>query len=633
MRVLFGLWLGLLLGTAPATAAELELPRIFSNSMVLQRDVPVRIWGYAAPGKEVRVSIGNDRQSVRADDDGRFEATFAARSASDQPTRVSVATPVKTIQLDDVLFGDVWFCSGQSNMHWPIRASSRSEEFIASADEPRIRMFIAPQSATHEPARDCSGQWFVASPDTVARFSAVAYHFARSIIAEIDVPIGLVHASWGGSSAEAWVSRETLESLPEAQPFLERYDELYSVAAIDAKEFTSDNVDTSSWLKIQAPGTIESQGHDVDGMMWFRREIQIPRSWAGRALSLHLGPIDDNDVTYFNGVRIGATNNWQAPREYTVPADAVRAGKAVIAVRVEDTGGGGGFHGDPATMRIAPAVESGKPLSLAGEWRMRLLTERKAMPAQHRPANLYNGMVWPLRELAIRGVIWYQGENNAIQPRGDAYRTLFGAVIEDWRRAFTVSEDLKTLEGSEAGLPFYFVQLPNFTNNEKHTVWRYPMVRQAQLETMRAIPGTGMAVTLDLGEADDIHPRNKHDVGARLARWALADLYEKPDVVRSGPIFARAEFRGSAVHAHFDLYGSELTRRKGTKSLATFEAAGADGVFHPAKASIRGESVVITCSKVRSPRAVRYAWLNNAEDANLENALGLPASPFVARRD
>lgn len=618
-RIVPGL-IALFILVAPAAARDLELPPVIADHMVLQREEPVNVWGRANPGQTVRVAFAGQHVATMADDNGRWVVRLRHLEASSTPRQMTISADDESITINDVLVGDVWLCSGQSNMVWTIDGSSRAEEFKAGADEPRIRMFIVPNTAREEPQETTPGQWFVASPQTLGRFSAVAYHFGRNLIDELDIPIGLVNSSWGGSTVEAWIRRPTLDTLDDADPFLEAYDALQEVARMNAEQFTGAEIDEDEWETVELPVLIEDLGHDVDGLMWFRRSVEIPASWVGQDLTLNLGPIDDNDVTYFGGTRVGATNNYRQPRVYTIPAKHVQAGFVTIAVRVEDTGGAGGFNGTAEQLVLHPSGNPADAVSLTGSWRLRFLTSHRSIPQQHRPANLYNGMIHGLRHYGMRGAIWYQGESNAINPRGEEYFTLFPGLIHDWRAAL-----------DDHALPFYFVQLPNFTNNEANTPWRYPVVRQAQLETLRSVPHTGMAVTLELGEANDIHPRNKHDVGERLARWALVDTYGVTDLVKSGPIFGSAAFDRASVEVRFDLFGSRLAWRDGRPG--GFELAGADGVFHPADARIDGTSVVVSSSVVPTPTAVRYAWENNAMEASLLNSQGLPASPFHAARD
>ena len=612
----------LLIVTSNVIAEDLALPNVISNHMILQRDQPIRIWGWAAPNENVRVAFGNQQGSTRTDHEGAWSITLQAMPASNIPRTITIEGEKNTLLIQDVLVGEVWLCSGQSNMQWQMKNTQRSEEFIAKATDSRIRMFTIPNTANHEPQEQVPGQWLVGSPQTVGRFSAVAYHFGLNLIEQIDVPIGLINASWDGSTVEAWVDRPTLETIEMAQPFLNAYDQSREATELAVEEFVGTQLVGEDWQTVKLPTLIEDIGLNIDGLMWFRRTIDIPASWYNRDLVIKLGAIDDNDITFFGGVQVGATNNWKQPREYIIDSKLVKEGQVVVAIRVQDTGGAGGFSGSPGQMSIGPVDATEQSLSLAGEWYLQVINDKPLGPAQHRPANLYNAMIHGIRHYGLRGAIWYQGESNAIAPRGEEYFTIFPALIENWRRVFGQPE-----------LPFYFVQLPNFTNNEANTRWRYPVVRQAQLETLRKVKNTGMAITLDLGEVNDIHPRNKHDVGERLARWALEDTYEITGLVKSGPIFKNATFRGNGeVLVSFDLYGSNFILQETYSAIKGFELAGADGKFHPAIAQIQGQHVVVSSPSVAHPLTVRYAWKNNPTEANLVNAENWPASPFIAHK-
>ncbi|MCH8822740.1 MAG: hypothetical protein IH984_04455 [Planctomycetes bacterium] len=612
----------LLLVTANVSAGDLALPNVISNHMILQRDQPVRIWGWAAANEIVRVAFGDQHKSAHADLSGDWSITLQAMSASNDPRTLTIEGENKTLCIQDVLVGEVWLCSGQSNMGMRVNNSQRADEFIAKATDSRLRMFIVPNTANHEPQEQVLGQWHVGSPETVGRFSAVAYHFGRNLIEQLDVPIGLINSSWGGSTVEAWVDRPTLETIEMAQPFLSAYDQSRDATKLAAEEFVGPQLIGDDWQTVELPTLIEDIGLNIDGLIWFRRTIDIPASWSNRDLLIKLGAIDDNDITFFAGVQIGATNNWKQLREYVIDGDLVEEGQAVVVIRVQDTGGAGGFSGSPGQMTIGPVDATELSISLAGQWHLRVISDKPSGPAQHRPANLYNAMIHGIRHYGLKGAIWYQGESNAINPRGEEYFTIFPAMIKNWRRAF-----------DQPKLPFYFVQLPNFTNNETNSRWRYPVVRQAQLETLRTVEHTGMAITLDLGEANDIHPRNKHDVGERLARWALVDTYEVTGLVKSGPIFRNADFRGNGeVLLWFDLYGSSLNIIETESTLNGFELAGADGQFHAAIARIQDKHVVVNSKAVSQPLTIRYAWKNNPTEANLVNAENWPACPFIAHK-
>ncbi len=608
-------------------ADSLEMPAVIADHMVFQQGEPIHVWGTADAGSIVRVHFAGQDVDTTTNQHGKWMVTLDALSANSVGQSLTVRSGSEMREINDVVVGEVWLCSGQSNMVMRVRSSARAAEFSTAANESRIRMFIMPQTAMATPQDNVKGTWHVNSPETVGAFSAVAYHFGLNIIEQLDVPIGLVNASWGGSTVEAWVSRPTLDPLPDAKPYLDVYDKLLAAASVDINTFTApddhDAVDLSTWKSMALPMMIEAAGYNFDGMMWFRRTIDIPEAWAGRSLTLSLGPIDDNDVTYFNGKRIGATNNHLTPRVYNVPAELVKSGKTTIAVRVEDTGYGGGFAGTPNQLTLHPVDDANDLQLLAGNWRFFIVSESRTLPAQHRPANLYNGMIHPLQHVSFRGAIWYQGESNAYADRGQEYFTIFPAMIHNWRTLFDAPE-----------LPFYFVQLPNFSHDEPNTPWRYPLLRQAQLESLSNVPHTGMAVTLELGEANDIHPRNKHDVGERLARWALVDTYGVNGLIKSGPIVQQAEFGDdNEVRMTFDVFGSSFATRPANTTLTGFELAGDDGVFHPAAARVEGDqSIVVSAKGVNNPHTVRYGWRNNATEANLVNAVGLPASPFRLTR-
>ena len=607
---------------APMARADIELPAIFADHMVLQRDEPVRIWGHAEAGANVTLEFAGLRTISKADRDGRWMVSLAAMPATDQPQTMTISSDDQVVTIADVLVGEVWLCSGQSNMEWRLNGTQRADEFKAAANDSRIRMFTVPKLATHEPQEDVPGNWRVASPQTVGSFSAVAYHFGRNLAEQLDVPIGLIHSSWGGSTVEAWISRPVLETLPAARPFVNAYDQTQAAVQMAADTFTTPNIDSAQWDTMTLPTLIEDAGHNIDGIMWFRRTVDLPQAWMGKDLNIALGPIDDNDITYFNGERIGATNNYQIPRVYSIPGKLVKPGTAVIAIRVEDTGGAGGFNGSPGQMTLTCPAASEQSIDLSGAWHWRVASSAPSVQTQHRPANLYNAMIHGLREYTIRGSIWYQGESNALGDRGEEYFTLFPAMIVNWRSAF-----------ENPDMPFYYVQLPDFTNDEPNTPWRYPLLRQAQLATLTTVPHTGMAITLELGEANDIHPRNKHDVGDRLARLALADAYGRTGFIKSGPVPVQASFDAEGrVTVRFNAFGSTLSSRDG-EALHGFEVAGADGHYKPANARIDGTRVIIFSGDAPRPVHVRYAWKNNTTGCNLANADGWPASPFKFTRE
>lgn len=629
--------LAVLAALAASAHADVRLPAIIGPNMVLQAETEAPIWGWADPGEEVVIVPGWPGAApahATAGPDGKWSASVTT-PAPGGPYTITI-TGADTLTLDNVLVGEVWLASGQSNMEWPLRATDNAEGAIAAADHPEIRLFMVTNAIAPEPQEDCTGRWVVCSPETVADFSAVAYYFGRDLHEHLGAPVGLIASEWGGTPAEAWTSAESLAPFPRHAPGLDlmrilREDpdslEREHQAALAAWKarlesdeslgWTSPDADDSAWKAMRQPENWSTPDLAAyDGAVWCRRTFEIPAAWEGRDLALELGPIDDNDTTYFNGTPVGATEGWTTPRRYTVPAKLVRAGRAVIAVNVVDNSGPGGMHGAPDGMFIAPKGDpESERIGLAGEWRYKLGRPASEMPPQpqkptmtaHTPTSLYNGMIAPLVPYAIRGAIWYQGESN----RGVAYeyRALFPAMITDWREKW----------GSE--FPFYFVQIAPYTYGGDRG--ETAELREAQLMTL-ALPNTGMAVTMDIGNPRDIHPRNKLDVGRRLALWARARTYGQTGFEHSGPLFAGLEPRGDQLVLRFD-HAEGLDSRGGVPR--GFEIAGEDRVWHAAGAIIDGETVILSAYGVHSPVAARYGW-DDDEEPNLFNGSGLPASPF-----
>jgi sialate O-acetylesterase len=640
------------LGLAAATpaAAAVRVPALVGSHMVLQRDAPARVWGWAQPGEAVLVEVAGTRAKARADGEGRWAVDLPPRPAGG-PFTLTVSGE-RTLTFDDVWFGEVWLASGQSNMEFPLARATGGEEVAAAGCE-GLRLFTVAKATSLVPRDDVDGAWQPCDATTAPGFSAVAFYFGQALHAKLGVAVGLIHSSWGGTPAEAWTSREALEAEPSLRPLVADFDaalhdpkarqafdaalaewEKANYAQDDANEglahgWASPALDTTAWPEMALPRPWEQAGLEIDGAVWFRRSVEISPEWQGHDLLLSLGPIDDFDTTYFAGAEIGRTGRetpgyWTAPRRYRVPGRLVEAGPTVLAVRVFDHYGNGGFTGTAPELTLAPADGSGTAISLAGPWRYRV--ERSLAPVQpdfasqprypspdnpNSPTVLYGAMIAPLTAYTLRGAIWYQGESNA----GAAwqYRTLFPVMIRDWRRAW-----------GRGDFPFYFVQLANFMARAREpgeSAWAE--LREAQRLTLSE-PRTGMAVTIDIGEADDIHPRDKADVGSRLARWALADTYGQA-VETSGPLYVSASVEGADVRVRF-AHADGLTTSDGAPPKG-FAVAGEDRRWHWAEARIEGASVVVSSPEVPRPVAVRYAWADNPE-ATLRNGDGLPASPF-----
>ncbi len=632
------------------SSADVRLPALIGDNMVVQHGQPARLWGWADAGERVvvRASWHNSPVQTTAGADGRWSVDVPTPDPGG-PFTVTIAGN-NEITLHDVLVGEVWVCSGQSNMQMCIRENGiwhggalNWEAEVAAADYPQIRFFAVERRIAAEPQTDCGGAWTVCRPETAAEFSAAAYFFGRTLHQELDVPIGLIHTSWGGTRAEAWTSHKALAAVGDyagelAEPIVAPTPEnsaQHAQAAADrerqrflldarnqgfAKGYADREFDAGSWPTMDVPGRWESLGPDmqVDGVVWMRRDVTVPQSWAGHNLTLNLGAIEDCDTTYFNNRKLGSTGYgtpryWEAPRSYLVPSSFVRYGEPnTIAVRVFDDGGTGGLVGGEGALTLRPAAEAlPREVPLAGPWKYHLEAVLEPDPVRLAHANsptvLYNGMIDPLTPYRIRGVIWYQGESN--HTRGQAYRTLFPALIADWRSAW-----------DQGSFPFYFVQIAPFNYTAPDSA---PVLREAQLQAL-SVPNTGMVVTTDVAEPDDIHPRNKQAVGRRLALLALAQTYGR-DVPCSGPLYRSMRVEDGAIRVFFDHADGGLVAQGGP--LTHFAIAGADRVFTGAEARIEGETVIVSSPGVPEPAAVRFGWCN-APTPNLFNRAGLPASPF-----
>ncbi len=621
--------------------AEVRLPKIISSNMVLQRNAECRIWGWADKGEQVTVSFRDTEESTKADKNGKWLISLPAMKEGG-PYQMKIKGK-NTILLENILIGDVWVCSGQSNMEFPVSRTDNAEAEIEAADYPGIRLFSAPKNVQFKPVDDVeSGEWQECSPSTLSNFSAVGYFFGRHVHKETGVPIGLLHTSWGGTIVETWISAG---SIGQVEEFKERVDNLKTAkpeeelarkkAELDelVKKYGGDepgmvdgealwaapDLDMSSWGEMELPVLWENAGLvGLDGVVWFRKEFELDEATAGKDLILELGPIDDSDITWVNGHKVGEMKNlYSQPRIYRLPAAYLKTGKNVIAVRVEDTGGGGGLYGNPNQIKLVTGETS---IGLAGKWRFKVSPVDLTMNIQNsigpnsNPTLLYNGMIHPFLNFSIRGAIWYQGESNA--GRAYQYRYIFPLLITDWRDKW-----------NNPDMPFFFVQLANYQKaNDKPGESDWAELREAQLMTL-SLPNTGMAVIIDIGEADDIHPTNKQDVGMRLALSALHVAYGK-DIVYSGPVYKTMKIDGPNAILEFDHVGSGLTVHDRYGYVNGFAMAGKDKKFHWAKGFIRDNKVILSCDRVPEPMAVRYGWANNPDDVNLYNMEGLPASPF-----
>jgi sialate O-acetylesterase len=511
-----GLIFGFVLLLGLPGEANIKLPAFFADHMVLQRDCPVPVWGWAGRGEQIVVRFGDQEKTTTADGAGKWKVVLDALETSVEPRELEVRGRY-TLVVRDVLVGEVWLCSGQSNMQWTVSASANPEEEIAAGDHPLIRMFNVERRPATGPQDDLFGSWQVCSPASVAQFSAVAYYFGRSLREEMpEVPIGLLNSSWGGTRAEAWTGAEALGQM----------------------------------------GSIKK-------CLW---------DWHVRSSAFDAG---EAEVAF-----------QKAHADWRIKVDEVKRSNQALG------------EGQEAEALPREPVRAEDPRQ-----------------SQHHPSNLYDGMIAPFRDYALRGAIWYQGESN--RERAVQYRGLMGGLVGDWRRQW----------GAE--FPFYQVQLANFMapSTEPGTPDSWAELQWSQLLVSRDLTGVGVAVINDIGEQGDIHPKNKQEVGRRLALWALAKDYGQGDIVYSGPLYSGHEIEGEQIRIRFEHVGSGLRARDG-QELKRFEIAGDDRVWKWAKAEIDGDTIVVKSDEVGSPVAVRYAWAANPEGANLINEEGLPASLF-----
>lgn len=634
-------------GCTGVLQAKVVLPSVFTDNMVLQQKTDITFYGDATKNKQLTVKTGWNGKEYHTEADGQGKWSLKIPTpAAGGPYEITFSDG-KKLQLKNVMIGEVWFCSGQSNMEMPVAGWGKVmnyEQEIAEAAYPAIRLFQVKKNTSLAPLKEVEstlGGWQECSSATVPEFSALAYFYARALWKELNVPIGVIDCTWGGTPAEAWTSHETLRQVMgfrEEMDKLERLgfdpnrmEQAYSEerahwqSLFTEKDkgmengklcWTAPSLSEEDWQTISLPGYWEGKGlKDFDGIIWFRRSLEIPAEWAGKPLTLRLGMIDDEDITYFNGVEIARGAGYMTPRTYTIPAKLVKAGKAVLAVRVSDFGGEGGIHGKAEELYVEA---DGKRICLAGDWKYRIGLSLKGFPpapvspvqSSSYPTVLFNAMVKPWTAFPIKGVIWYQGEANVGRP--EQYGDLFPALITDWRRQW------------RSDFPFYFVQLANFMESKEiQPDSEWAALREAQTKALK-LDQVGMAVTIDIGLADDIHPKNKQEVGRRLALVALAGSYGK-NVSGSAPVFRNYRIKGDKMELDFG-QKQDGFQIKGT-TLKGFTIAGPDRVFYPAEAMVQNGKIIVFSPEVSIPLAARYGWADNP-DCNLYGENGLPVAPF-----
>ncbi len=615
--------------------ANVTVPKIFTSNMILQRDKEINVWGWADKNETVTVHFNGQSVKSKADKNGNWIIKLKPMSFGG-PFQMKIAGKKNVVDFSNILIGDVFICSGQSNMEWIIKNTNDAQKEIAESKYPQIRLFTVQKATAFQPQKDIEGSdpvtagWQECGPGTVGDFSAVAYFFGRKLNKDLNIPIGLINSSWGGTNIQTWISWDIMSQKPgyekvnfvdldkqmaESKVKQEKFRESLKNDIGMSEKWYDPASPIEGWKKIKLPRIWETtEIGNADGVIWFKKEFDLPELPTGKTI-LNLGPIDDADATYLNGKLIGSTNAYNENRAYAVDAGLLKKGKNTIIIKVTDTGGGGGIYGEEDQLWLGT---DGNKISLAGDWLYKtatVTTEFGILDAGPNsfPSQLYNAMIAPLIQYPVTGAIWYQGEANTWE--AFSYRTLFADLIKDWRNKW----------GSE--ISFFWVQLANFMKPDSipgSSDWAE--LREAQSMTL-TLPKTGQAVIIDIGEADDIHPRNKQDVGLRLALAAEKTMYGK-DIVYSGPVFESMKKENGKIILSFTNTGSGLVAKDKYGYLRGFTIAGVDQKFTWAKAMIEGNKVIVFSETITDPVAVRYAWANNPDDANFYNKEGLPASPF-----
>jgi sialate O-acetylesterase len=641
-----------LISVSPDILGNIKLPVVISNGMVLQRESKVNIWGWAAPGEKISLKFNKKSFHTITDSKGKWKIILPEMNAGG-PFDMEIKGK-NSIHIENIMIGDVWFCSGQSNMVLNMeRVKERYPDEIKEANYPEIRNFFIPTSSDVTALHDDlpPGKWISASPDNVLGFGAVTYFFAKSIYKEYKIPIGIINSSVGGTPIEAWISADGLKEIPQYAGRVGKFRDTAFVNTLirSARQKRSDSNQNSSgpsviadkglngpktwfdvsylpegWHKYWLPGYWDDQGvKGLNGVVWFRKIIEVPVSMTEKPTKLFMGRIVDADNVYLNGNLAGSITYQYPPRRYDLPSGVLKPGKNVLVIRVTNYSGKGGFVPDKPYYLVA----GNDSIDLRGAWLYKVGQVFRPPDSgsgsivspfsmQNEPTGLFNTMVAPAISYTIKGFLWYQGETNTGKPQ--EYAKLLPALITDWRKKW-----------QQGTLPFIFVQLPNFMEvRYLPSESQWAELRFSQLKSL-SVPNTAMVVTIDAGEWNDIHPLEKKVVGERSALAARKLAYGNENIVYSGPLYKSFIKEGNKITIEFDNTGSGLVA-KGGGELNYFSIAGADRKFVWAEARIDKNHVIVWSDEVKEPVYVRYAWADNPECANLYNVEGLPASPFEA---
>ena len=603
--------------------AQISLPYIFSDNMVLQRGQKIPVWGFSSPNETIKVAFKKQLKETKANEKGEW-MVYLNQEKAGGPYLLTVSGKNK-ITFKNVLIGDVWLASGQSNMEWNLAATEGYDNELNQTKFPLIRHIKINKKINSLPQNNVTEtHWDVANKQTIGDFSAVAYHFAKKMYQEKGVPVGIINSSWGGTVIESWIPREAFEQSPyfkemiskmpkvdieqlEQNNIAEKTILMESLTQEKISDFSANNflteTSTSPKAEINVPQAWEEQGYkSLDGIIWVKKTIVLAENDVKKDATLYLGKIDDADTTFFNGKEVGGMKQWSDERIYTISKEFLKVGENTIAIKITDTGGGGGLWDNSEDIKL---VTSDRTLPLKGKWKFGIEKIFSAINQNEFPSLIYNSMIYPFIKTRISGVVWYQGESNV--ERAEEYEKTFPLLINSWREKFGKN------------LPFYFVQLATFNNDgNSNEGCPWAELRDAQTQAL-SLKNTGMAVTTDVGNPTDIHPRNKKPVGERLANLALKNgIYS--------PVLKSYTVKGDKIEV--TLTGKSMLIAKDQQSLRGFEIAGKDQVFYPATASIVNNKLVVTSDKVSQPVAVRYGWKADNSDLNLFTKELLPVSPF-----